>query len=194
MNFRSQIRLRRNLKAGFTLLEALVAMVVGLVVVGAGFMLFQSASSTSRSTMSRAEMEQNGRAALNFMMQDFSMAATDYQQAESRGAVWDYKAVFGCAGCSISTYPNNLATPIVPYDKNSMNGTSDTITVIYVDNTWPPTAQDYCHEQYAKTAVSVRDDFFDWRSDDRLPRLRFSTAIVSRETIKTDSTGRRLGT
>ncbi len=142
MNSRSQIRLRRNLKAGFTLLEALVAMVVGLVVVGAGFMLFQSASSTSRSTMSRAEMQQNGRAALNFMMQDLSMASTDYQQSGiALATVGTTKPVFECAGCAISTYPNNLATAIVPYENNSMNGTSDTITVIYVDNSWPPTAQ-----------------------------------------------------
>ena len=142
MGFQSQIRPRRNLTAGFTLLEALVAMVVGLVVVGAGFMLFQSASSTTRSTMSRAEMQQNGRGALNFMMQDLSMASTDYQQSGiALATVGTTKPVFECAGCAISTYPNNLATAIVPYEKNSMNGTSDTITVIYVDNTWPPTAQ-----------------------------------------------------
>ena len=69
------------------------------------------------------------------------MASTDYQQAESRGAVGTLKAVLGCSGCAIPTYPNNLATPIVPYDKNFYNNTSDTITVIYVDNTWPPTGQ-----------------------------------------------------
>lgn len=34
-----------------------------------------------------------------------------------------------------------MATPIIPYDKNSLNGTSDTITVIYEDTTWPPTPQ-----------------------------------------------------
>jgi Tfp pilus assembly protein PilW len=135
-------RLRKKSPKGYSLLEALTAMAVGLIVIGAGFMLFQQASSTSGSTMSKAEMEQNGRAALNFMMQDISVAAVDYQQAgigvPQTGAV---KAVFGCAGCNTSTYLNNQATPIMPYDKNSLNGTSDTITVIYVDNTWPPTGQ-----------------------------------------------------
>ncbi len=135
-------RLRGKFQNGYSLLEALVAMAVGLVVIGAGFMLFQQASSSSGSTMSKAEMEQNGRAALNFMMQDISVAAVDYQQAgigvPQTGAVM---AVFGCAGCNTSTYLNNQATPIMPYDKNSLNGTSDTITVIYVDNTWPPTGQ-----------------------------------------------------
>ena len=78
--FDQQNRLRHSSQRGFSLMEVLVAMVVGLIVVGAGFMLFQSASSTSRSTMSKTEMEQNGRAALNFMMQDISMANNDYQQ------------------------------------------------------------------------------------------------------------------
>lgn len=142
MSYQLRDQGRRN-QLGFTLLEAIIAMAVGLIVVGAAFMLFQSASSTSRSTMSRTEMQQNGRSALNFLMQDLSMAATDYQQT---GIVLPMlgttKPVFECADCGISTFPNNLATAIVPYDKNSFGGTSDTITVLYVDNTWPPTGQD----------------------------------------------------
>ena len=142
MNDRSQSRLKHRGQSGFTLLEALVAMAVGIVVVGAGVLLFQQASSGSRSTMSNTEMEQNGRAALNFVMQDISMANTDYQLAGIRvPQTGTTMAVFGCAGCTTTTFPNNMATPVVPYDKNSLSGTSDTITVIYVDNTWPPTAQ-----------------------------------------------------
>jgi prepilin-type N-terminal cleavage/methylation domain-containing protein len=136
-----QSRLKTKCQKGFSLLEALVAMAVGLVVVGAGFMLFQQATNASRTTLSKTEMEQNGRAALNFMMQDVSVAATDYQQGVGVPQTGSTKAVFGCTGCSTSTFLNNLATPIMPYDKNSMSSSSDTITVIYVDNTWPPTAQ-----------------------------------------------------
>ncbi len=137
-----QSRLKKKSQQGFSLLEALVAMAVGLVVVGAGFMLFQQATNASKTTLSKTEMEQNGRAALNFMMQDVSVAATDYQQAgvgvPQTGSTM---AVFGCTGCATSTFLNNQATPIMPYDKNSMSSSSDTITVLYVDSTWPPTAQ-----------------------------------------------------
>lgn len=142
MNVRSENRLRHSSQRGFSLMEVLVAMAVGLIVVGAGFMLFQQASSTSRTTMSKTEMEQNGRAALNFMMQDISMANNDYEQlgvgVPQTGALL---AVFGCSGCNTSTFFNNVATPIIPYNGNSFNGTSDTITVIYEDTTWPPTPQ-----------------------------------------------------
>lgn len=136
-----QGRLRKKHQQGFSLLEALVAMAVGLVVIGAGFMLFQQATNASKTTLSKTEMEQNGRAALNFMMQDVSVAATDYQQGVGVPQTGSTMAVFGCSGCSTSTFLHNLATPIMPYDKNSMSSSSDTITVIYVDNTWPPTAQ-----------------------------------------------------
>jgi hypothetical protein len=135
-------RPRQRQQPGFTLMEAIVAMAAGLLVIGAGLMLFKQASTAGRSTMSNTEMEQNGRAALNFMLQDLGMAATDYQQAGVRvPQSGSLMAILGCSGCSISTYPNNLATPIVPYDKNSYNNTSDTITVVYVDNTWPPAGQ-----------------------------------------------------
>jgi len=130
------------MQTGFTLMEAIVAMAAGLLVIGAAVMLFNQASSAGRTTMSKTEMEQNGRAALNFMLQDLGMAATDYQQAGVRvPQAGSLMAIFGCSGCGISTYPNNLATPIVPYDKNSYLNTSDTITVVYVDNTWPPAGQ-----------------------------------------------------
>lgn len=141
MNFQRQNWLKHK-QHGFTLMEAITAMAVGLLVIGAGLMLFKQASTASNSTLSNADMEQNGRAALNFMMQDISMTATDYQQAGiGVPQVGSVKAVFSCANCSTSTYLNNQATPVLPYDKNSYNNTSDTITVIYVDNTWPPTGQ-----------------------------------------------------
>jgi hypothetical protein len=137
-----QKQTREMRQMGFTLMEAIVAMAAGLLVLGAAMMLFQQASSAGRTTMSKTEMEQNGRAALNFMLQDLGMAATDYQQAGVRvPQSGSMMAIFGCSGCNTSTYPNNLATPIVPYDKNSYLGTSDTITVVYVDNTWPPAGQ-----------------------------------------------------
>ena len=145
-----------RLQYGFSLLEVLIAMVVGFVVVGAGFMLFQQASATGRTTMSKTEMEQNGRAALNLMMQDISMANNDYQVlgvgVPQTGAL---KAVFGCAGCNTSTFFSNMATPIIPYDKNSLNGTSDTITVIYEDTTWPPTPQNLANQNNGNFVTNI---------------------------------------
>ena len=73
----------------------------GLLVIGAGFMLFQQASPRVGQRMSNTEMEQNGRAALNFMLQDLGMAATDYQQAGVRvPQTGSTMAILGCSGCS----------------------------------------------------------------------------------------------
>jgi len=67
-------RLHRNWKAGFSLLELLIALAVGLVVVGAGITLFRNGMEASVVVSQRAQMQEDLRAAENLMLKDISLA------------------------------------------------------------------------------------------------------------------------
>ncbi len=59
---------------GFSLLELLVAMSLGLLMLGAATQLFKSAMTTTSLVSNRTEMQQNVRAALDLVSKDVSMA------------------------------------------------------------------------------------------------------------------------
>ena len=62
--------------SGFTLLELMVAMALGLLMLGAATQLFTSGMKTSALVSSRANMQQDLRAALNLVAKDVSMAGS----------------------------------------------------------------------------------------------------------------------
>jgi prepilin-type N-terminal cleavage/methylation domain-containing protein len=62
---------------GFTLVELMLAMALGLLVLGATVTLFKKALDITMILTQRAEMQQNARAAVNSMVRDLSLAATD---------------------------------------------------------------------------------------------------------------------
>ena len=66
--------LRRVSLKGFTLLEMLIAMALGLIVLGAAVQLFTNAVDGTFLVKQRSEMQQNGRAAVGLMSQDISLA------------------------------------------------------------------------------------------------------------------------
>lgn len=68
--------LPRKSENGFTLMELMVAMLVSLLVVGAGVRLFQQSIQTSNLTMQRSEVQTEVRAAINQIMSDLSQAGT----------------------------------------------------------------------------------------------------------------------
>jgi len=61
-------------EAGFTLVELLIALVMSVVVVGAVYYTFNSQQKSFSLINQKIDMQQEGRAALNFMMRDFRMA------------------------------------------------------------------------------------------------------------------------
>src|SRR6267378_4926030 len=69
-------RLSRESQNGFTLMELMVAMLVTLLVVGGGFLLFQSSEQTTGLTLQRSETQTEVRAALNQIERDLSQAGT----------------------------------------------------------------------------------------------------------------------
>jgi len=142
--------------AGFTLVELMVSMAVGLIVMAAMASLFRLGLSSTLTVTQRAETQQNMRAAADLLAKDISMAGAGLpsggiQLPTGGGAT---AARFGCdqgGVCHVTnhTYPNgNFMYGIIPGFSNGVeNGAvipaapapavNDSITVIYVDYSFP---------------------------------------------------------
>ena len=67
-------RMATNSGRGFTLVEMLIALTLGLVVVGAAVQLFSRSVSATWLISQRAELQQNARASSNLLTKDISLA------------------------------------------------------------------------------------------------------------------------
>ena len=65
---------------GFSIVELLVALTLGLLIMGSAMELFRQGVSASSLTSQSGEMQQNARVALNLMSQDLSIAGTGLPQ------------------------------------------------------------------------------------------------------------------
>lgn len=158
------MRLTRKTRArGFSMVELMVAMAVGLVVVGAATQLFQSAMTSTQLVTEQAEMQQNVRTALNLVARDVSMAgaglqggvalpyganATPSHYACAAGPVCYLNAVNYPSGIIGNVNISNYLYGIIPGPLDGMqlggpasipatNVTPDAITSIYVDYSFP---------------------------------------------------------
>jgi prepilin-type N-terminal cleavage/methylation domain-containing protein len=151
---------------GFSLVELMIAMVIGLVVMGAATSLFKTGMDATMMITEQAEMQQNVRAAVNLISKDISMAgaglpAGGVQLPYGSGATAPKIACYGTT-CYLAarTYPSitsgsppttitNHMYGLVPGPNNGMeNGswtstipatgaTPDSITTFYVDYSFP---------------------------------------------------------
>lgn len=133
---------RQSVK-GYSLVELLIAMALGLIVVGAGMAIFRSATNVTQLTFSRSDMQQNARGALAIITRDLSQASIGIPQsgvALPSGGAGNALAACGPTQCYLQNgiYPNNRLAPVVPFSSQGANNT-DAITVVYVDNSWPDT-------------------------------------------------------
>jgi len=146
------------------MVELMVAMAVGLVVVGAGTQLFQSAMSSTMLVTEQAEMQQNVRTSLNLVARDVSMAgsglppggvalpyganATPSHFACTQGPLCYLTAVNYPTGAVGNVNVSNYMYGIIPGPLDGMqlggpatipatNITPDAITSIYVDYSFP---------------------------------------------------------
>jgi prepilin-type N-terminal cleavage/methylation domain-containing protein len=67
---------RSNTSRGFTLLELMAAMIIGVIVIGAATQLFKSGMDATALITQQADMQQNTRSALNLVARDVSMAGS----------------------------------------------------------------------------------------------------------------------
>lgn len=83
------------IQAGFTLIEVMIAMVISLIVIAAGFVIMVTTEKATTASTRTADAQQNARIAMEIISRDVRMAG------------YGMKATVG-----------NCQTPIVPQDKN----------------------------------------------------------------------------
>jgi len=151
----------RRWTKGFTLLEMMISMAIGLVVLGVGLQLYTSSVKATFTASQRSEMQQDFRAAANLLQKDISMAGAGAlgQQglaSYSVGLPTGGSATIPVYPCSLSTcnyingapvaYPQTSGAPylysIIPgynfgITVNTTEGPTDIITVSYADATLP---------------------------------------------------------
>jgi type IV pilus assembly protein PilW len=139
---------------GFSLVELLVAIALGLIVLAATTQLFKSGMDATRLVSQTSEMNQNIRATLNLMAKDVSMAGSGLPSGglalpNGAGSVASFFAVDPTqAWLPNNGYPANFMYGIIPGAGNGIEiggpvniaatGTgSDAITVVYEDYAFP---------------------------------------------------------
>ena len=140
---------------GFTLMEALLAMGLGLAMIGAAVQLFSKSLDATYLVSQRAEMQQDVRAAENILVKDIGLAGTGLPPggvALAKGGAKN--PIYGCdqAKCYLGGSPaTGVAFPgtSTPYMYwlipgaglgpvvNPGQGATDTITVVQGDTAFP---------------------------------------------------------
>ena len=95
-NMKMQIK---NPKRGFTLLELMVSMALGLIVMAALASLFKTGMNSTMLVTQRAETQQNMRAAIDLMVKDIGMAGAGLPSGGIQlpnGAGWNGVSKYGC--------------------------------------------------------------------------------------------------
>ncbi|HZQ19424.1 MAG TPA: prepilin-type N-terminal cleavage/methylation domain-containing protein [Terriglobales bacterium] len=136
---------------GFSLIELLISMIVGLIVIGAAVQLYSSAMDASWVIQQRTEMQQDLRAAENLLLKDISLAGQGFYGVNAESIplpTSNGNPLYGCTTASPCappyTYPcvgvGCVPTlyPIMPgYQKGITppGGAvkSDVITIVYSD-------------------------------------------------------------
>lgn len=138
-------RITRSL--GFSLLEMLIALSLGLVVIAAAVQLYSRGLNATYLVSQRAQMQQDVRAAQNLLTKDISLAGAGLPTGGvglATGTALSPR--YGCdqANCYINNgngvvFPGRYLYPILPgrgmgATLNAGQGATDVITVAYADN------------------------------------------------------------
>ena len=142
MAMRSQRKQR-----GYSLVELLIAMALGVLVLTAAMMMLTKAMDATFMVTQRAEMQSNARTAVSFLSRDLSLAGTGFPQGGIQGPTGAGSSAprFGCSavqGCyfGLNQYPNNYITAIVPNPNGGplqLGVQTAIVTVVYLDTTLP---------------------------------------------------------
>jgi prepilin-type N-terminal cleavage/methylation domain-containing protein len=146
---------KQKSEPGFTLLELMVSISVGLIVMGAMVGLFKSGMDSTTFVMQRAETQQNMRAGMDLMVKDISMAGAGLPSGgiQLPTGAGSSATKFGCdqlGACHVPahTYPaGNYMYGIIPGFSNGVEANAvvpaapaainDSITSIYCDYNFP---------------------------------------------------------
>jgi prepilin-type N-terminal cleavage/methylation domain-containing protein len=146
----------QNPQRGFTLLELMVSMALGLIVMASLTSLFKTGMNSTMLVTQRAETQQNMRAAIDLMVKDIGMAGAGLPSGGIQlpnGTGWNGASKYACdqgGTCHVPThaYPtNNYMYGIIPGFSNGVEASAvipaapasinDSITSIYCDYNFP---------------------------------------------------------
>ncbi len=147
---------KQNPQHGFTLLELMISMALGLIVMASLASLFKTGMNSTMLVTQRAETQQNMRAAIDLMVKDISMAGAGLpsggiQLPNGGGNGLSKYSCDQTATCHVTafTYPNgNYMYGILPGFSNGVEANAvipaapapavnDSITSIYCDYNFP---------------------------------------------------------
>jgi prepilin-type N-terminal cleavage/methylation domain-containing protein len=141
---------------GFTLVEMLIALTLGLVVIAAAVQLFSKGVSATWMVSQRAELQQNARGSSNMLTKDISLAgaglptggvalASGTGSKPRYGCDYTGRCYLGPTNSGAMTYPAQTAINymygVIPGWKqgvtvNAAAGATDVITVVYADTSF----------------------------------------------------------
>ncbi len=118
---------------GFALVEIMVAMLLGLFLLGGGLQVVMHSKKTYRTQDALSRMQENGRFALYFLAQDI-------REAGYRGACIDDKVVANSLFDSASSFLYNFNTAIQGFDASTAPGVTNNVWSPTIDSTFPTSA------------------------------------------------------
>lgn len=137
-----------NRARGMTLIEMVIALSLGILVIGVAVNLFSKGLDATFLVSQRAQMQQDTRAAENIMVKDISLAGSGIQGGLAVASGTGKNPRFGCdqTNCYVGNgagilFPGNYLYPIIPGPGlgttiNGVKGPTDVITVSYTDTTF----------------------------------------------------------
>jgi len=146
---------RQNPQPGFTLVELMVSMAIGLTVMAAMASLFNTAMNSTMLVTQRAETQQNMRAAIDLMAKDLSLAGAGLPSGgiQLPTGAGSSLSKLGCdqgGTCHVVSfnYPGNYMYGIIPGYSNGVEGgasipsapapiINDSVTSVYCDYNFP---------------------------------------------------------
>ena len=142
---------KQKTKQGFTLLELMVSMALGLIVMAAMASLFKTGMDSTFLVTQRAETQQNMRAAIDLMVKDINQAGSGIPSGgiQLPPTITSNYACDQGGTCYVPThaYPTNYMYGIIPGFSNGVQSNAvipaapgqinDSITVIYADYNFP---------------------------------------------------------
>jgi prepilin-type N-terminal cleavage/methylation domain-containing protein len=140
----------KSKRRGFSLLEMMIALALGMIVLGAAVSMYTRGVNATFIVSQRAEMQQDYRAASNMLVKDIGLAGAGLENAaialpSGTGTL----PIYGCdaaTGCHINggavAFPQQGGIPylygLIPGNKlgptlNAAQGPTDIVTVAYID-------------------------------------------------------------
>jgi prepilin-type N-terminal cleavage/methylation domain-containing protein len=138
-------------KRGFSLMEMLIAMALGLIVLAAAVQVFNQGLSATWKVSQRAQLQQDFRAASNMLTKDLSLAGAGLNPGTAIALPSGSTPQYGCdqSTCYLNgvagTYPINGGTPylygLIPgYNLGptllAAQGATDVVTGVYTDSSF----------------------------------------------------------